>query len=453
MKIHLTPLYVNAALCTAAPSLWAATPDYFEDHTLTNRAEFHVGFVNPTNSTYAPIQSLRMGYEAKPAAGDEVAYGLGSFDLLHESGATWEWRWIKPSTNAPMVAMDLTPDGVVSLHGLVSSPVLDRSVVIDPAGTIKFATYYSTTAPASIVTLSTSGSDLNLNGSKLINETYGDGRYLGHAQGTLVYGYGSTATGAYAVAMGHLTAANGDAAVAMGESTGATGIGSTALGSGSRANGLGALALGFNALATGEGAVALGTGHATGRGSYALGLNSAADGGEGATAFGAYALAHGQGSVAAGWSNQALGWCSFAMGYQSISNSNLTFAMGGAVHATGSYSAAFGNCTASNGPCQFVVGKFNVLPYYNQEENIPSIPLFIVGNGTSDTARSNAFVVTWDGHATAQGDVNATGKVTAGSGPTGGITVSGTFKAVYGKVLVPLSGDISMGDFATGEQP
>nr|DAQ96025.1 MAG TPA: collagen triple helix repeat protein [Caudoviricetes sp.] len=58
--------------------------------------------------------------------------------------------------------------------------------------------------------------------------------------------------------------------------------------------------------------------------------------------------------------------------------------------ATGLYSHAEGHGTISTSDCQHVQGK------YNLEDTDNKYP-FIIGNGTSDTARSNAFSVGWDG--------------------------------------------------------
>lgn len=67
--------------------------------------------------------------------------------------------------------------------------------------------------------------------------------------------------------------------------------------------------------------------------------------------------------------------------------------------------AAFGlNTKVNQAPYQFACGKFNT-PLKSKDESGNNIayPLFVVGNGTADNARSNAFMVYSDGNATLAG--------------------------------------------------
>ena len=67
--------------------------------------------------------------------------------------------------------------------------------------------------------------------------------------------------------------------------------------------------------------------------------------------------------------------------------------------------SAFGlNVTVNQAPYQFACGKFNT-PMKSKNESGKNIvyPLFIVGNGTAENARSNAFYVNSDGSATLAG--------------------------------------------------
>lgn len=114
-------------------------------------------------------------------------------------------------------------------------------------------------------------------------------------------------------------------------------------------------------------------------------------------------LASGQASHAEGYNTKASGSVSHAEGYN-------TNASGGASHAEGNHSEAWGlsshaqnNYTQAHGNYQTAIGKFND----NQSTNA-----FEIGNGTSDTARSNALTVDWNGN------VIASGNITDGSGNT-----------------------------------
>lgn len=94
--------------------------------------------------------------------------------------------------------------------------------------------------------------------------------------------------------------------------------------------------------------------------------------------------ASGNGAVAAGSNNTASGDYASAMGYGNVANSTV--------------SSAMGNGTIANGICQSVRGRYNV------EDDVTILPYGgvyadIVGNGTSDNNRSNAYALTWYGDA------------------------------------------------------
>ena len=108
--------------------------------------------------------------------------------------------------------------------------------------------------------------------------------------------------------------------------------------------------------------------HVEGRGCNALGLHSHAEGG--------FTTAYSSNSHAEGYYTKA-------KGYQSHAEGNYTVANGYQSHAEGNYTVA-----ASDH--QHVQGKYN-------KEDSASKYAFIIGNGTSDTVRSNAFSVDWDG--------------------------------------------------------
>ena len=114
---------------------------------------------------------------------------------------------------------------------------------------------------------------------------------------------------------------------------------------------------------------------------------------------GASSYASGAYSVASGSFSVASGAYSVASGYFSVASGAYSVASGSFSVASGAYSVASGDhCTvlARNGETmssyQTIVGRFNA----------KVAGLFIIGNGTSDTARSNAFVVDDSGNVTAK---------------------------------------------------
>lgn len=121
--------------------------------------------------------------------------------------------------------------------------------------------------------------------------------------------------------------------------------------------------IGHHAIALGESSKAIGNG------SYAEG--------QGTVASGVYS--HAEGS-----STTASGWASHAEGYETT--------------ASGGYSHAEGYETIASGDYSHVQGKYNI-------ENTSNKYAHIVGNGKSDTARSNAHTLDWNGNAWYQGNV------------------------------------------------
>lgn len=113
---------------------------------------------------------------------------------------------------------------------------------------------------------------------------------------------------------------------------------------------------------------------ATTAGTYSAAFNQAIANGENATAFGYGATANGFGSIASGGGTVAAGEYTFTQGMRTKAEGYYTFATGCGTHATGT--------------SQMVVGKFN---------KALNDAYFIVGNGTSDSDRKNAFVVYTNG--------------------------------------------------------
>ena len=129
-------------------------------------------------------------------------------------------------------------------------------------------------------------------------------------------------------------------------------------------------------------------------------------------AVGNYSHAEGASTTASGHYSHAEGWYSTASGAQSHAEGNGTMASGDDSHAEGIYTTASGaqshaegyDTTASgqyshsegyytkaSSEYQHVQGKYNI-------EDSAGKYAFIIGNGTSDTARSNVFAIDWDGN-------------------------------------------------------
>ncbi|MCM1316537.1 MAG: hypothetical protein NC205_00440 [Prevotella sp.] len=123
--------------------------------------------------------------------------------------------------------------------------------------------------------------------------------------------------------------------------------------------------------------------HAEGNSTTASGYYSHSEG-YSTRATGNYSHTEGYGTTASapyshaeGSSNTASGYYSHAEGYNT--------------KATGQNSHAEGTGTIAKGTNSHVMGKYNV-------EDTENKFAFIIGNGTSDTQRSNAFAIDWQGN-------------------------------------------------------
>ena len=87
---------------------------------------------------------------------------------------------------------------------------------------------------------------------------------------------------------------------------------------------------------------------------------------------------------------------SVAIGYGVEASGAASYAEGGATTASGAISHAEGYATKAKGDYQHTQGKYNI-------EDTASA--HIVGNGESNTNRSNAHTLDWDGNAWFAGDV------------------------------------------------
>ena len=286
------------------------------------------------------------------------------------------------------------------------------------------------------------GSDTNANGEASHTEGYFTSSYgmYSHAEGNTTY-----ADGEASHTEGNLTNANGKASHAEGSRTSANGKASHAEGSGTRADADNSHAEGNTTTAYGnashtegyktnasgnnshaEGNLTTASGddsHAEGYNTNASSYNSHSEGylttafeysshaeGHTTTASGYESHAEGYNTLASGSASHAEGSSTTASNYNSHSEGYNTTASGGNSHAegvstiasaygahaegnstiaSGLYSHASGEGTIASGIGQTVVGRYNI------EDNNA---LFIVGNGTSESNRSNALVVKTDGN-------------------------------------------------------
>lgn len=141
-------------------------------------------------------------------------------------------------------------------------------------------------------------------------------------------------------------------------------------------------ATGYASLAEGSGTKATGSySHAEGYLTEAQGTHAHSEG-YGTKATGQGAHSEGVGSVASGLNSHAEN--------ASTASGNYSHAEGSETVASGIYSHAEGHGTIASSDNQHVQGKYNVADSNDTYA-------LIIGNGTSDSARSNAFAIKWDG--------------------------------------------------------
>ena len=157
-----------------------------------------------------------------------------------------------------------------------------------------------------------------------------------------------------------------------------------------KASGLDSHAEGLSTTASGECSHAEGAGTtASGDYSHAEGLRTTASG-ECSHAEGQGTIASGDYSHAEGFSTTASGECSHAEGIGTTASGLDSHAEGLSTTASGDYSHAEGIGTTASSSTQHVQGRNNIKDEAGQYA-------FIIGNGTDDSNRSNAFAVDWNG--------------------------------------------------------
>jgi len=188
--------------------------------------------------------------------------------------------------------------------------------------------------------------------------------------------------GVSSTAMGQSTTASGSSSTAMGLGTTASGHNSTAMGYGSGASGAHSTAMGYATTASGTYSTAMG---------YRTTANI-----DGSTAIGYNATASGLSSTAMGTGTTASGDYSTALGQGTHASGNVSTAMGHSTTASGTYSTAMGVFTKAKAFASVAIGRYNDSSG-TADSWVNTDPLFVIGNGTSSNARSNAMTVLKDG--------------------------------------------------------
>lgn len=174
---------------------------------------------------------------------------------------------------------------------------------------------------------------------------------------TIVGGVNNTANGTFSTAIGNSNEASGNSSIAMGNNSTASGYSSTAIGDNNVADDYNSLALGYHTVSTGQYSTTMG--------------NMTTASGHFSTAMGRFSVANGENST--------------AMGYWG--------------HASGDYSTVMGQHTNAPSAYETAIGRYNIdYTPANPTDWNSNERLFVIGNGTGSTSRSNALTVLKNGN-------------------------------------------------------
>ena len=235
---------------------------------------------------------------------------------------------------------------------------------------------------------------------------------LGERASSSSVGPFSTALGKYNEAAGTSSFAHGTGCHAIGNDSHAEGNNTTAVGSSSHTEGYNTQAIAMGSHAEGQTTTASGWySHSEGNGSAASGQAAHSEGHSTASGDWSHAEGHstesrGAYSHAEGFMSTGSGGESHAEGYNTLASADCSHAEGYGSKASGLYSHAQNYSTIASGSSQTALGKWN--------ESDTSKAL-IIGNGTSENARSNALTVDWSGNVETAGDITAAGDLYSGT--------------------------------------
>ena len=127
--------------------------------------------------------------------------------------------------------------------------------------------------------------------------------------------------------------------------------------------------------------------------------------------FGDASTASGSRSFTFGHQTTASGSNSIAFNYGTIASSNGTSAFGHGSEASGHYSTAMGFQTKASDYGSLVIGQYNSSGSSATSQNAfnAGAPVFVVGNGTANNAKSDAFKILYNGNTTVAGDISMSG--------------------------------------------
>ncbi|MGH1386992.1 C1q-like domain-containing protein [Kordia sp.] len=170
--------------------------------------------------------------------------------------------------------------------------------------------------------------------------------------------------------------------------------------------------------------------------------------GDYSVAFGRGSIASNTGAMAVGSYNVANGENAFAAGHNNLASRPSSIALGTNNSVSGTYAVGLGVGSQATSFAQQTIGMFSEgFASTSHNTYVATDPLFVIGNGSSDITRSNALVMTKNGHTTLNGQLTIDGDNT-------GVGASYTLPAQDGTANQVLttdgSGNVSWAAVAAG---
>jgi len=367
----------------------------------TSNGERFVGYSPQTHGSLSSSAVIAVGERAVTLSLRNISPGTISFPssipngdtfvnlVLHSIGSENEQGTLGPTGPQGEVGL-MGPAGPEGAQGIQGVPG-----AIGPTGPTGFQGETGATGPQGIFNFldGPSGSVYGINSNSELGEN------------AFANGFQTTASGNNSYAEGYMTIASGVASHAEGWITTASGLRSHAEGDTTVAEGLDSHAEGSHTLAVSTCSHAEGYyTEANGYASHVEGYQTTVSGSLGAhaegyqtTASGVCSHSEGESSIASGWASHAEGHLAMAEGNYSHAEGSATLAKGWAAHAEGNNTIAQGNYSHSSGNGTIAQNQFSMsIGRYNA--NRTTDDAFIIGNGSSDSIRSNALRVTFSGN-------------------------------------------------------
>lgn len=167
--------------------------------------------------------------------------------------------------------------------------------------------------------------------------------------------------------------------------------------------------------------------------SYVEGLRAIASG-KVSHAEGTETIASGRVSHAEGVESEASGFCSHVEGFATTASGDVSHAEGTDTIARGPNSHAEGTGTIASGSNQHAAGRNNIEDYTNTYVEI-------IGNGSSNNARSNARTLDWNGNEVLSGNLTINGSTDVGAilaaltADTGWVDLNPVFYRKFGNMV------------------